>query len=157
MARLSVDGPEIRIEGTIGDLVADLARLTDAVMSAIDKNTDGEIDYHTTMGYFLTQVAKMHKMSDATNDGNSFGYETELEFLQQVRDLRKENEGNPEWYEYDSGDQKPFGSSSSNDISTSNITGGASLGKFAVDARANKEDILDIKRIIEEKKKKRKG
>jgi hypothetical protein len=155
MSRLSVEGPEIKIEGSIGDIVNDLARLTDAVLNAIEKNTNGDVGYHETMAYMLNQVAKLKKLSDTTSDGNAFGYEAELEFLQELRDLRKKHEGNPDWYEYESG-IKSSTDFNKQAVSTTDITGGASLGKFKIDSQSNEEDILDIKRVIAEKAKAKK-
>jgi len=131
---LMINGANIQIEGQLGDLIMEAARLVDSVASSIDKNSNGEIEYNDAVTAILAFLVQIKKMGDETNQ-NNFGYEMELEFRKNLNRQRKEHRGDPNWFEYD---YHKHANGLSKALNTADITGGASLGDFNIDITKKK-------------------
>ncbi len=167
------------MEGQLGNLIIEAARLVDAVAKAVESKAgydpDGDkIDYDIAMAAILSYVAQVSKID---TEGNIWSYEDEIKFMQQARDLRMKHQHDDDFLDYDSGssipqkkkDAKGAAKAKANSEitetlnhkgtinSTSEITGGASLDGFVLDTRLSEDDIMDIEDLRKFKKGKGSG
>ncbi len=161
---IKIENGNISLEGQLGDLMIDTARVIDAVASAIEKKADEDgIDYDFAINAILKFVEQVKKISASDN---VWGYEDELKFLQEARDLRNRHNDDDDFIDYDSGSIDPkAGKASKSSKSgkkkapvgvseiqernksvsdTTSITGGAKLGDFIIDSRSTQDDLMDI-------------
>jgi len=141
---LQINGFEIKLEGTFGDLIKEAARLIHHLAQAIEKEIDSDdATYEEAIKMIISELALLKKF-DFT-ETNVFSEELEIDFLKKLEEYRKAKGDSPEWIEYDSGN--PFKKYSKNPIQES-------LKGF-IDPRFSEE--IDINEMeVEEKPKKKK-
>ncbi len=162
---IKVENGNISIEGQLGDLMIDAARILDAVASAVERKAgEDEVDYDFVINSILKFVEQVKKISASDN---VWGYEDELQFLQEARDLRNKHHGDKDFIDYDSGSADPKTESRKKKTKakarvgdapiiseieerngsvseTTSITGGAKLGDYIIDSRSTPDDLMDI-------------
>ena len=141
---ISMQNGNMAINGTIQELLIETARIIDGVANIIEKNTETEaIDYDFTVEAILALLSQISKIN--TKD-NTWGYEEELSFLQEAKELRNQHQDEANFIDFDSG------FITVGDIQTNEITGGAKLNRWAEDSELSNK-ILDIQDIKNSKKK----
>jgi hypothetical protein len=152
---INIDGSEIRIEGVAEDLIAEITHGVHSVIQAILKNIgEDKVSYEEILTMVMVGLANMNKINA---EENVWGYEEELSFLKQVRDLRKKHQHEEDFMDYDSGNYTPGESLKKKATetklkNTSTISGGMSIGDFVIDPRAAKENLFDIDDLRKPKK-----
>ncbi len=156
---ISLTRGNIAIEGQLGDLITEAARLLDAVASTIEKRSeDDEIDYNFVMEAILEHVIQIKRINP---EGNIWGEEEEINFFKQAQEIRSDHkrDGSTETFiDYDSGAGNPkegkshYGKKLKD---TTNISGGIKLNghaDFYIDPRVSKDDLMDIDDLKKRKK-----
>jgi hypothetical protein len=141
-----VNGNEIKLEGSFGDLIKEVARAMHAIAKAVAKEIDSEdITYDDVIIQMLSDLAT-YKHFDTKN--SVVPQEIELKFMKDLEKYRKEKGHSPSWVEYHSGN--PFISKKKNPIQES-------LKDFIIDPRLKEEFNLDeFEKDLEKPKKKKK-
>ncbi len=177
---IKLENGQMAMEGQLGDLIIEAARVVDAVAAAVTKKADQEeITYDFAVEAILKFVDQVSKIN---MEDNVWGYDDEIKFLQEARDLRHQNKDAVDFIDYDSGSAMPTSLSkkkgkdkknkedkevinpeiaetlreSGRVQSTTNITGGAKLDSFVLDSRLTEDDILDIEELRKHKSKSKK-
>jgi len=168
---IKINGGGVTLEGQLGDLIIEAARIIDSVAKAVERKLKSEgastlvrnteeknTDYDFTVDAILQYLEHMQKIDvrDQSWEENS-----EIEFLQEAVDLRNKHHSKKDFIDYDSGiapslNLKKKGKSEIEESSNRahldeiSITGGRKLGQvgdFVIDSRiqGNKgEDAFDI-------------
>ncbi len=156
---ISVKNGNIAIEGQLGDLIMEAARLLDAVAGTIEKRSeDTEIDYNFVMEAILEYVVQVKRINP---EGNVWREDDEIEFFKQAQEIRSDykRSGSQETFiDYDSGAGNPkegkshYGKKLKD---TTSISGGVKLNghaDFYIDPRVSKDDLMDIDDLKKRKK-----
>ncbi len=153
---ISIKDGNIQVEGSLGNLIMEAARIIDSVASTIDnKSGEDEIDYDFVLHAILEYVAQMSKINHKDNTWND---EEEIRFYQAAQKLRKEYQDGDDFIDFDSGTQAPKKGKSSYGKKlkdTTNISGGMKLvgdDDFYIDPRLSKDDLVDINDLKARKK-----
>ena len=166
---IKLERGQISMEGSLGDLMVEAARIVDTIAKSVVKNANQEdVDYDFVISTILMHVVQVAKIN---TENNVWGYEEEMKFLQEARDLRNKHKGVDDFIDYDSGSAVSYPETDPDHKkkdpinleidetrkNTSSITGGASLDGFVLDTRLSDDDILDIKDIKNIRSGKKKG
>ncbi len=152
----------VKLEGPLGELIIEAARILDAVADTIAKNVpEEEIDYNFIMEEILTYVAQISKLDPVSN---LWGEEEEISFFHDIqklrRNLKRDNISKEDIIDYDSGAQEPKEGKNSYGKKlkdTTSISGGIKLNgheDFFIDPRISQEDLIDINDLKKKNKRK---
>ncbi len=155
---IKIDNGEIHIEGALGELITEAARLLDSIAKTIDKRSgDDEVDYGFVMNAVLEQVAHL---ADNNYMENLWDEKQEIDFFKQAQKIRHTKEPGKAFIDFDSAAQTPKPGKTSFGLplkDTTSISGGVALkvlkeDNFYIDPRAQEDDLLDLDEIKKRKK-----
>lgn len=144
---LKIQGPEIEMEGSFGDMINEVARLMHNIAKEAENqfkdDTEGEVNYDHIIGMILEELARM-KAIDA-NPGD-IPKEVMKDFYDELKTLREEESSSSSFIDFDS--NRPTGNEARNIIQSA-------IKDVFTDTRNGGLDIDDIKAIRESEKKSR--
>ena len=159
---ISIKDGNIQVEGSLGELITEAARVVDAIASTIEEKSEGhgedEITYDFIIEAILEYVAQMSKVNAKDNMWDT---DEEIRFFQKVQEERKKFGKEDGFIDYDNGTQTPAKGKSSYGKTlkdTTSISGGMKLnGKedFFIDPRITRDDLDGLVDINDLKKKKK--
>jgi hypothetical protein len=146
---IKIKGIEVSMEGSFGTLIKESARAVHMVAKAASekfKDEGEQVDYNTVVEHVLEELAKL-KQFDQSDEGTLIPEEMEIDFFDQLRDLRNKKGDDYGFIDYDT--QRPEPDAGEKIIKSA-------IKDVFIDPRSDTLDIEDIKAIKKEKKKKKK-
>lgn len=101
---LRIQGPEIEMEGSFGDMITEVARLMHAIAKEaavkFEEETDGEVNYDHVVELILDELSKMKRFDENPDD---IPQEILDEFLKEAVETRKEGNHSDSFIDYYTG------------------------------------------------------
>ncbi len=145
---LRIQGPEIEMEGSFGDMITEVARLMHAIAkeatTKFEEETDGEVNYDHVVELILDELSKMKRFDENPDD---IPQEILDEFLKEAVETRKEGNHSGSFIDYYTG--KP-------DENTGRSIIQSVIKDVFNDTRSGELDIDDLKAIKAANKKRKK-
>ncbi len=145
---LRIQGPEIEMEGSFGDMITEVARLMHAIAkeatTKFEEETDGEVNYDHVVELILDELSKMKRFDENPDD---IPQEILDEFLKEAVETRKEGNHSGSFIDYYTG--KP-------DENTGRSIIQSVIKDVFNDTRSGELDIDDLKAIKASNKKRKK-